>query len=214
MSSQLNFDLQPAQPFSLSYFVPHSGVVQAYTLLENTVERLAADQDGFNAIYLYGPSGSGKRHLAFGFQERAAAKGIPNDAFRIVLLPKDPALVTDDFVREVIGSFEQCRARGGLFLAVGEHAPKAISSNPHLTSRLLSGSVTRLQYPQEEELRPLLASLSERRNLRLSQRSLDYLVRRIPSDPLSFDRIFDKISQISLAEGRPAKLGVVRQALE
>ena len=56
-------------------------------------------------------------------------------------------------------------------------------------------------------------SLLERHNLRLADNSLQYLLKRLPRDPLSFDAIFGKINELSFQQGKPARLGLVRQVV-
>lgn len=212
-AGQLGFDLRPVEPFALQYFVSHSGVAEAYAELDAAVHEVASEPHRFRSFYIYGPKGSGRRHLVQGFRLKAQELGLSLDSFYELELPSETGAISDETVREAISAYEQLRAEGGIFALRGRFSPAETSENPHLTSRLLAGSVLRLQYPAEEELRPLLLSLLERRNLRLSERSIAYLVKRIPLAPLSFDSIFDKISQISLGEGKPARLGVLRQAL-
>ena len=67
---------------------------------------------------------------------------------------------------------------------------------------------------KEEELSPILNSLLERKNMKLSERSVAYLLRRLPREPLSFDAIFARINELSLEESRPAGLGVIRELID
>lgn len=210
--SQLALALRPAEPYALSYFVTHSGVVDAVSYLERLIEEAVADHTAFHLVYLYGPRGAGKRHLVEGYYRAATSRAYPED--RCLRFCFDSLALPDDAVAGFVAAYERCRSAGGVILAAGESHPSELSENPHLTSRLLSGNLFALCYPREEELRPILVSLMERRNLRLSERSLDFLLRRLPLDPLSFDTIFDRISELCYQQGKGAGFKAVRTILQ
>ena len=88
-----------------------------------------------------------------------------------------------------------------------------LSENPHIMSRLNSLTALSLDYPSEEELRPILNSLAERNNLKLSDTNLDYLLKRLPLKPLSFANIFARVDELSLTDGKPAKRSVLKEAV-
>lgn len=217
-STQLSLELPPADPYSLFYFVPHHGVSEAVALFEQAVDDLVKDPTAFRTIFIYGPSGSGKTHLVEGFALAAVSQGVSQEHLCQIDLDNqgeaDTRCVDDNrWVAQFIARFEERKSCGGLVLISSRTAPGEVTDNPHLTSRFLSGSVLRVYYPSEEELRPLLLSLLERRNLKLSEKSLHYLLRRLPIDPLSFDAIFARINELSLLQGKPAGFGVVREAV-
>ncbi len=211
MNAQLGFQLRPAQPYDLAYFVPHSGVANAVAQLELALDSLQADTRQFQTIHLSGPKGVGKRHLAEGYALRAKEVGLRAEVFDLSELT---SLSEDDVVQRFVSQYELLKSCGGLCISFSQQHPKELTANPHLLSRLLAGLFLQLDFPQEQELRPLLYSLSERHNLRLSERTMAYLERRIPLDPLSFADIFARVSRISFREGKPAGMRVVRQALE
>jgi chromosomal replication initiation ATPase DnaA len=76
---------------------------------------------------------------------------------------------------------------------------------------LLAGQAVLLDFPREEECVPILHSLLERLNLKLTNRAIDYLIRRMPRNPLSFEVILAKISAESFSLSKPAGLSVVRK---
>ncbi len=216
MKEQLGFELQPQQPHDLSYFIPHSGVVEAVGLFELALDAIRADAKTFRAIYVFGPKGSGKRHLCAGYRTRARDVGMDVDLFDFAQLAAQftgEGELSDAVVERFVSTYERLRAKGGLLISFASIDPGSLTDNPHLRSRLFAGASAQLHYPREEELRPLLSSLSERHNLRLSERTMAYLEKRIPLDPLSFEDIFDKVNRISLGEGKPASMSVVRQVL-
>ena len=212
---QLSFLLAPLDPYSLHYFVPHTGVEEACNIVEAAIGELSGDNEAFRLVYIYGPPGSGKTHLVRGYREKARNAGIAAERF----FSWEFSLADEEqkegrlSISEFVAGFERVRSSGGLVLITGHKTPGDELVNPHLLSRLLTGLCVKLSYPREEELRPLLLSLLERRNMRLSDHTLDYLLRRLPLDPLSFDNIFARLSGASYSFGRPANLSLVREVL-
>lgn len=201
---QLFFKLQPANPYALDYLVPHTGIVDAASRLEQVVEEANANQEKFYFVYLYGAKGSGKTHLTkayFSLIERCSLYDIS--------LPEE---LSESFVASFVSDYETKRTHGGLIIFAASELPGAISSNPHLSSRLQNAELLTLRYPQESELRTLISSILERRNLNISEYSLAYLLKRLPANPLSFDHIFARIDELSLSQNKPAGLGLIREA--
>ena len=206
---QLFFDLPPRDPFALEYFVTHSGVVAAYEQLERVMPLLQSAPERFSMIVIFGPASSGKTHLLKGFAALAAQS-------------QPERLATFDFSHGVaegedsrfVSEYERLRTEGGILLVETRVHPSVVTDNPHVRSRLLAGELVSIDFPADEELKPLLRSILERRNVRISDRILDYLITRLPRDLLSFDSIFDKIDELSFNESRRLGLGVVRDAVK
>lgn len=200
MGQQLNFSLQPSDPYSPNYFVRHSGVSEAWDFIADACRQHIANPSYFQLIFVHGPQGVGKTHLL----EASRAESAHN--FAIVRLSEiDTAAFIDQY--------ERCRTAGGILCVEADCAPNEATNDPHIRSRLLNGTILKLEYPAEGELRPLIESLLERHNLRLSETSIEYLLRRLPLDPLSFSNIFAKISDVSLGRYDSARLGIIRELL-
>lgn len=209
--TQLPLNLEPRDPYALDYFVPHSGVVEAVAHIEQALEECLSDSTAFRMVFVYGPSGSGKRHLLQGYAKEGVRRGMSARSVQVYrCAPQE--FDNDERVSKFISSYESLRSGGGLFLISSPVSLAELSDNPHVASRMLSGVHVALRAPQEEELHPLVLSLIERHNLKLGERSIEYLMRRLPVDPLSFDAIFAKINEISFSQNRPARFGVVREA--
>ncbi len=210
VSYQTTFPLKVSSPYSYRYFVPHSGVAEAYHHLQGLLKSVyLGGSNAFSMTYIHGPAASGKQHLREGFREQLLELGVDPARYCLAGLPESEAGEA-----EFVANYERIRTVGGLVLVTGLQSPESVPLSPHTRSRLLAGSVFRVAMPHDSELRPVVQSLLERHNLRLSDYSVDFLIRRLPRDLLSFDQIFDKIDELSLPNRRPATLGTVRQALE
>ena len=207
---QLGLSLEPLEPYSWRYFVTHSGVASAVAYLEDSVVGLREDAGRFCFVYVCGPAGSGKRHLCQGFAQRAVEVGVGEEQVAFVGFSGTP---DDDEVARFVATYERVKAGGGLLLVCAEQDAIGLSDNPHLASRVRSAQAFRLLPPQEEELYPLLVSILERRNLKLSEKNVQFLLSRLPRNTLSFAAISAKINEISLTHGKPARFGLLREVL-
>ena len=209
---QIPLSLKALSHYSAEYFVPHSGVAESLLLLEESLEQVANDDAFFQPIYLSGVAGVGKSHLLAVVLEKARAMGIrPEKIFlreEVAEGPRDEA-----GVGEIVSAYETKKTQGGLFILSSRVSPHLFSNNPHLTSRVLSSVILELKPPSIEELRPTLVSLLERRNLRLSDRAIEYILRRVPTNPLSLWGILARIDDRALREGRAVSLNFIREIL-
>ena len=116
MSTQVPLKLEPSSPYSLKYFIPHSGVAGAV----GEFERVIADyrEGAFQFLYLFGPPGVGKTHLVEGGSERARELGINNCAFF-----EFTDSVDESRVGEFVAKYEELRRTGGLFFTSAQRAP-------------------------------------------------------------------------------------------
>lgn len=214
---QLIFRLEPKEPYSLQYFVAHSGVTQAIAVCEQAIASAMENQEAFSFVYLYGPEGSGKTHLVQGMVEAAERRGLGKEKVSFYDLSScnfsSEVAGEDSSISQFVSDYEGQKQRGGVFFVLARQAPQDLATNPHLLSRLLSGVVIQVHYPREDEIEALVASLLERKNLKLSRKTLSYLFRRLPRDPLSFVNILGKISEFSLVHKEGAKLSVVKRVM-
>lgn len=201
-SKHLALPLSPADPYSARYLVPHSGLQEGLERLSLAKQRVVDDPTQFCIATLQGPTGSGKTHLVRAlFSDSDSWSGV--DWTR-------GGIETAEF----ISCYDARRREGGILTVELRRPPHELTDDPHILSRLAAGELIELSYPSEEELQPLLQSLLERRNLTLKQAQLDYLIRRLPKSPLSFDSIFATLDDLSLAENKPVKRSLIRQAME
>ena len=210
---QLMLGLQPTEPYAPRYFVPHTGVAPALKTFRAMCTRFLDDTACSEVLYVFGRSGTGKEHLFRVLAKELEEFGLTTDQAQLVKLSDKEQLRVEGFAESFVARAEQLRSRGGVLVVIAPDSPGAMTDNPHLLSRFKMGSVIELSFPSEEELPALIASLLERRNLKLSPRSVDYLLRRLPRDPLSFDHIFAKINELSFSQSRPAHLSVVKAAV-
>jgi len=197
--------LRPAEPLSVDYFIPHSGVVEAIGAVSSALEEIEKKNSEFRMFYMHGPSGVGKSHVLALIKDMATERGV-------VCETVDGVSEDDEWIRGFIDRYERVRASGGVLVVGSISEPQAAFSNPHSGSRLRVARALRLGFPSETELVPIVRSIAERHNLKLSERMLSFLVKRLPLQPLSFDNIFSRINELSLTSGEKVTEVVVRKA--
>jgi chromosomal replication initiation ATPase DnaA len=110
----------------------------------------------------------------------------------VLAIDLEPHLQDKAWVPSFIELYDRLKREGGLLFIRAAKPPKDVTDNPHVLSRLLAGQAVLLDFPREEECVPILHSLLERLNLKLTNRAIDYLIRRMPRNPLSFEVILAK----------------------
>jgi chromosomal replication initiation ATPase DnaA len=205
---QLSLSLQPTNRYSLDYFVSHSGVSEAYSILKEYLASCNTNGRSFLSVYLYGGRGVGKTHLANGFKQELVASGMGEQEIGFLDIRSGDGkslMLGDDEVSNFIATFERLKSTSGLLIVIANSLPEEVTSNPHFLSRIYHGVLCRIDLPSEEEIVPVICSLAERRNLKLSASSISYLVKHLPRDLLSFDSILARINELPV-EGNLGKL--------
>jgi len=207
-AKHLSLNLNPVTPYSLDYFVRHSGVASALDVALSAIEELSENSEKFKLIYLFGPAGSGKTHFVEGMRALVDKNKISAEKF--VVVENLETLEEEQLISQIVSVYDRLKTTGGVMILASAKDPRNVTANPHVQSRLLAGDLLEISYPQETELRPILISLLDRKNLKLSDYSINFLLKRLPLDPLSFSNIFARLNDLTLSEGRPANFGAVR----
>ena len=193
-----------------------------------------ATQVGADWIYLAGPSGVGKTHLALAacaaseaagrsaaFVPLRSAAGRLRDALDSF---DDRALVALDGLDAIAGNrddeialFEfhnRARAAGTGVLYTATAAPEALDlSLPDLRSRLSQCTRVVLSPLDDEARREVLRDRARRRGLALEEAAIDWLLRRRGRDLATLTGLLDVLDRASLAAQRKVTVPFLREAL-
>lgn len=183
------------------------------------------------ALWLWGPSGSGKSHLL-----QAACAARPGAAYlpAAELLAggpgvldgwQDRALVCIDDIDRLAGRadwelaafalFNGLWERGGCLVVSASAGPSTIQfSLPDLQSRLAWGGVFRLAPLSDEDRIAALRRRARHRGLDLSADAARYLLRRLPRDMRALCGWLDTLDAASLAAGKRLTLPFVKSVIE
>lgn len=174
-------------------------------------------------LYLHGPQGSGKSHLARIWAERAKARIITPEeaATQAASLKEKQAVLVDGLTSAVpdeTGLFHLCNAvreHQGHLLLVGQASPAELKVTlPDLRSRLLALPAAGIDAPDDALLSAMMTKQFEDRGLLVPQEVTTYLLPRIER---SFAAIADAVQRIdahALAAKRKITVPLVREALE
>jgi DnaA-homolog protein len=184
-------------------------------------------------LYLAGPAGVGKTHLALAVCAAAEAAGrhaayLPLRAARgrlgDALDAFDGAVIALDGLEAIAGQRDdeialfdfhnRARAAGIAVLYTAQAAPDALPLTlPDLRSRL--GQCTRLTLLPLDDAgrREVLRKRAQRRGLVLDDAALDWLLRRVDRDLASLTALLDRLDRASLAAQRRITVPFLRQTL-
>jgi len=214
----------PDQRFETFVAAPAGALAQLHALA------LTANADW---LYLAGPAGVGKTHLALAVCAAAEAAGR-----RVAYLPLKAASgrlhdALDAFHGEVmaldgldaiagqrddeIALFDfhnRGRAAGIAVLYTAQAAPDALPlALPDLRSRLAQCTRVTLSPLEDDGRREVLRERAQRRGLVLEDAALDWLLRRVDRDLASLTALLDRLDRASLAAQRRITVPFLRAVL-
>ena len=218
MASQLILPLAPRSKLTRADFVVAPGNERAVAFIDAWPGWPAP------AAALYGPSGSGKSHLATVWQRRADAAVISAAALEEVdpaaLVALGPVAVEDlDTVpatpgrdRALFALIERAGAVPVLF--TGREPPKAWPvALPDLASRFSALLSFPLWAPDDTLLAALAAKLFRDRQLAVPEAVIQRIIRFVERSPAAIRDFVARADEKALSEGRPVNLALVRELL-
>lgn len=218
--------LRPSSVFSSYHAGPNAAVVAAL----QDLQRLGPSP----VVFLYGMSGTGKSHLlqalcARAGEQRQPAAYLPMRELcelgpDILAGTERLSLVCLDDVGTVLPQMEWNRVlfnlhreleeRGGKLILADVQPPAAIAcALRDLSSRIMAGTVLRLQSLPESGQMAALRLHAEQRGLELPDEVGQYLLRRLPRDLHALCIFLDELDLAALTAQRRLTVPFVRQVL-
>ncbi|WP_019625500.1 DnaA regulatory inactivator Hda [Thioalkalivibrio sp. ALJT] len=186
-------------------------------------------------ILLHGPAGVGKTHLLQAACHQTYERGEPVAYLPLAELATAPPLAVLDGLERarllalddldavigragwdeaLFGLLNRLRDSGCRVLLAALAAPDGLASPlPDLTSRLAWGPVFRMQAPEEDDLKRILAQRAALRGLELPETVADYLVRHYRRDLVALLQLLDRLDLAALAEQRRLTIPFIRDQL-
>lgn len=195
------------------------------------LQALAAGEG--STLYLSGPAGAGKSHLALATCAQAEAGGrraayLPLRAaagrLRAALEALDASVVALDGLEAIAGGREdevalfdfhnRARDSGIGLLYTAAAAPDALGLVlPDLRSRLAQCPRVPLAMLDDDGRRAVLLARARRRGLALEPAALDWLLRRTGRDLAGLTKLLDRLDQASLAAQRRITVPFLKEVL-
>jgi len=219
----------PDQRFETCVGIAPEALAQLRALADGS-----AGDAGSTGVYLAGPAGTGKTHLALATCAAAEAAGRPaaylplqaaagrmRDALDAL---ERAAVVALDGVDAIAGNRDdevalfdfhnRARAAGVSLLYAGRAAPDGLAlALPDLRSRLSQCARIVLAPLDDEGRREVLRERARRRGLSVDPAALEWLMRRVGRDLGGLARLLDRLDQASLAAQRRLTVPFLRETL-
>ena len=226
MMKQLVLDIRPDAPPTLENFVAGSNaeLVATVSLLADPT---AAAQLPARHIYLWGGAGSGRSHLLRATAAMAREAGRPAHLLAAAdvddSLPEtaDALLAIDDIDQlaadaqiALFNAFNRARGNGQSLLLSGPAAPLALRLREDLRTRIGQSLIYEVQPLDDASRAAILATLAERRGLRLADEVVDFLLRHGRRELSSLRNVLDALDAASLERKRPITLPLLREMMQ
>ena len=218
--SQLLLDMQPAPvPTFDNYVVGGNGELLARL-------RGLADRRSFDAIYLWGPPGSGKSHLLTASADLAApfrpVQRYRADDFDADLSPVPGALIVVDQADRLCEAgqialfriFNAARLAGLALLLSGSQPPTQLGLREDLRTRIGQTLVFELKPLSDDDKADALHRHALLRGMRMDGSLVRYLLHHGRRDLPSLMAVLDQLDVASLQQHRAATLPLLKEVLE
>lgn len=221
--TQLLLDLQPALPPSLDNFVAG----QNQELLARL--RSLAEPGSFDALYLWGPHGSGKSHLLVAtatlalrrrpalLLDAASSAGFQAPPGGLLIVDNVDAL--DDAAQiALFRIFNTARMVGLGLLLAGSAPPLQLALREDLRTRIGQSLIYEIKTLDDDQKAAALRRHAIERGLRIEDGLMQYLLAHGRRDLPSLMAVLDHLDRATLERQRPATLpllkDVMREALQ
>lgn len=218
--TQLLLDLQLEPIPTLDNFIPghNAELISRLSML--------ADRACFDALYLWGPSGSGKSHLLAATAALAAAKrpvhllsGSAVDADFItkpgaLVIVDDISLLAEESQIALFRLFNAARLAGLALLLSGPTPPLHLKLREDLRTRVGQMLVFEVQSLSDDDKAAALRRHALLRGMRVDDNLVHYLLSRGRRDLPSLMAVLDNLDRTSLEQQRAPTLPLLKEVMQ
>ncbi len=220
MPQQLTLDIRPEQNPTLDNFFAGANAELVARL------RALAQPKAYEAVYLWGPPGSGRTHLLRGALAAAEAAGrrvvlaVGAEAGAELPCPPGGLLIVDDVDRldntaqvALFRAFNSARLAGLALLLAGPAPPLELRLREDLRTRIGQALVYHVQPLSDGEKAATLRGQASQRGLRLEGEVIGYMLRHAARDLPSLMAVLDELDRTSLERKRPVTVPLLKEML-
>lgn len=203
--SQLILEFGPPPAPDFDNFVPgrNRECVAALQALAAQLRRQVEPASRF--VYVWGPAGSGKSHLAAALLAQALPRlAVVDDCHRLSAAEQKQLFHRFDTIAQ---------SSSEALVTFGDEPPSRLSLMPELASRLSWGIVFSLEPLGDDDLVAAMERAAHERGLSMSPDVPAYLLRHTRRDIASLKTIIARLDRLSLQQKRPITLPMLRSLL-
>lgn len=223
---QLVLDIRPDAPPTLENFVAGANA-ELVAMLSLQASLTTAGQLPARHLYVWGAPGSGRSHLLRATVAMAREHGRPTHLLAAEdiddgLPETADALVAVDDIDQLspdaqiglFNAFNRSRGNGQSLLLTGPVAPLGLRLREDLRTRIGQCLIYEVQPLDDDSRATILATLAERRGLRLADEVVDFLLRHGRRELSSLLAVLDALDAASLERKRPITLPLLREMMQ
>ncbi|AMO37114.1 DnaA regulatory inactivator Hda [Thauera humireducens] len=223
---QLVLDIRPDAPPTLENFVAGANA-ELVAMLSLQASLATAGQLPARHLYVWGAPGSGRSHLLRATVAMAREHGRPTHLLAAEdvedgLPETADALVAVDDIDQLspdaqiglFNAFNRSRGNGQSLLLTGPVAPLGLRLREDLRTRIGQCLIYEVQPLDDDSRATILATLAERRGLRLADEVVDFLLRHGRRELSSLLAVLDALDAASLERKRPITLPLLREMMQ
>lgn len=191
-----------------------------------TLAHLRALRPGAAPVYLWGPTGSGKTHLAQAVVEQMQAEGVRGASFGPeiaapwsgcepcgIIVIDDCDRLAPDQQHSAFSLFVHAADARATIVATGRAPPVDLVLREDLRSRLGWGHVLAVQALSEPEARAQLRREADRRGILLTDEVVEYLLTRFARDMKNLFDLLARLDDFSMAQQRSVTVPLLKRML-
>ena len=226
---QISLNLNNSLNYQAGFFYSHAGVKE---ILEAVLA--GYQQEIFSRFFITGSSRSGKTHLAFKLADLALqlgkfAKVISGDNFsdwintqyEKIEADNNTVIIVDDLdcyfktgsSGEFVSFYETLRLCKAKLVLLSNCSINTMNVDNHIASRLQSGGALEIFKPEDHDLKGLLRLMARQRGIELSQRSIEYLEKRIGRTIQDIEAHLNRLLAHSQHLSQPIKFAMLSDIL-
>ncbi|MCB9030214.1 MAG: hypothetical protein H6619_04120 [Deltaproteobacteria bacterium] len=234
---QVGLNIVPRLRYTPENFVFHSGTEQAW---DACISQLPLDS--FQICYLHAANRYGKTHFSIALSDWLAKRemfpklmdglsfekwllqNFLNDSKHIrtvdpseVIIVDDADLYFDKITPGLSGPFvnfvETYRTAKAGIVFLSSKSIDALPCDNHVISRLKAGAGLSILAPSPEELPKILSALAKQRGVKLTERNILFLEKRLARDITSLEHYLDRLLHLSQALGKSIKFRLIADAV-
>jgi len=224
---QLPLKMSPRLPYTSEGFLLHNGVRNIVELIDQSFH-----EGEFRIFFVSGKARRGKTHLSIYLFDSAARAGFyPRlvDGQELSVKIEDinagnKIVIIDDAHEYLVnvaagnsGAFvkmvETLRVAKAKLILLSSVEVEELTCDDHVKSRLRPGQGLSIESPTDFSLSPLIQLMAKQRGLKLTDRKVNFLLRRLGQDIRSIEDYLDRVNYLSTLFGREVKFPLLSDAL-